>query len=87
MHRLPPQNSELREMFDITDLVAIGTKERTPVTIKEARFSARETFARDKKRAIKRINFIALRANDDLVLISIGRRGGIQYHWNFTERS
>lgn len=82
-HLLPPSGSPLRDCFDVEDLVAIGTKQRQAPLLKEAKIYARDYF-RTADKAVNRLYFIAMVANDDLWLISIGPRGGVQYHWNFS---
>lgn len=83
MHRLPPQGSEARECFDISDLVAIGTGERQAPTLIEARASAKRFLAASKASGAKRVFSIVLRGNDDLELVSIGPRGGWKPIWKF----
>jgi hypothetical protein len=82
MYALPSADSPLREIFEIEDLVAIGTGERKAPTIPEARASARETFA--SSRTTSRVYFLAMRANDDIELISIGRQLKVRTEWKFT---
>lgn len=74
-------------MFDVADLVAIATRERDPIFLDQAKRSARRTFAYDRHPgggAIKRIMFIIMRSdNDQLELISVGKRGGHKVEWRF----
>jgi hypothetical protein len=80
-HLLPPHGSPLREMFDISDLVLIGTGERDALTLPEAHAAARRTF--DRCRAAKRCNYFVHSATDTLQLVSIGRRGAARVLWTF----
>lgn len=80
-HSLPPAAHPAREMFDISDLVAIGTGERAPLTLSEAKCIARRTLR--ECRAASRACFFVVRGNDALELVSIGRRGGHKTEWRF----
>ena len=83
MHHLPPSTSPINEMFSIeSDLVPIGTGERQPALFRDALNGAVATIARNK--AIQSVVCMALRANDDLVLLKVGERGGHRCIWNFT---
>lgn len=82
-HLLPPANSPLREMFDIADLVAIGTKQREPITFKDAVFASKRFFASQPKGLVKSVVYIALKADGSLVLVSFGPRGAHKIHWIF----
>jgi hypothetical protein len=82
-HSLPPQGHPARDMFDVADLVAVSTG-AYPVACDNFRLrrSARETFARCD--AARRITFFKVNAsNDQLELVSVGRRGGIRKEWTF----
>lgn len=81
-YNLPLSTDPRREMFDIHDLVAIGTGERVPLDLNEALRAARRTFAFMGKSA-RRLNYIVLRADDRVQLISVGRRGGWKMLWDF----
>lgn len=80
-HLLPPASHPAREMFDISDLVAIGTGERPPLTLIEAKGSARRLFAANPD--AKRASYFVLRGDGGLELVSIGRRGGWKSEWRF----
>ncbi len=80
-HLLPPASHAAREMFDISDLVAIGTGERQPLTLIEAKGAARRTFRACS--TAKRCCFFVLRHDDGLELVSIGRRGSHRTEWRF----
>ena len=83
MHILPASASPLRSMFSVEhDLVPIGTGQRLPATFRDALQGARDTMAASK--AIRSVTVIALRANDDLVLVRVGPRGGHKCLWNFS---
>ena len=83
MHYLPPVDSPLRDLFSVAlDLVPLGTGHREPTLFREALAQARVTFASSP--AVRRVTCIAMRANDDLVLMQIGPRGGHKCLWNFT---
>lgn len=80
-HLLPPEDHPAREMFDVADLVAIGTGQAPVIEFRNVRFASRRLF--EANPAARRAFYIAARANDDLVLVSVGRRGGIKQHWKF----
>ena len=70
MSLLLPQNPDLREMCDVEALA-----KRDVVTLREAINSARRTFAKDNG-SIHSLNFQVILADDTIVLMSIGPRGG-----------
>jgi hypothetical protein len=82
-HVLPPLGHPARDLFDIADLVAITLGERpVPYQIHAMRCAARRVF--EASPAANRVAFIRLRSDDDqLELISFGRRGGWKRHWVF----
>lgn len=82
-HLLPPASHPAREMFDVADLVAIGARQRDPITFRDAVFAARRFFDGADK-AARRVCYIALRANGALELVSFGRRGGHKVEWRFS---
>lgn len=84
-HLLPPPGHKAREMFDVSDLAAIGTKQRQAPLFRDCLASAKRSFAADTSGAMKRIMFICLRADDSLWLISVGRRGGWRKEWDFSQ--
>ena len=85
MHHLPPTDHPAHGMFDVADLVAIGTGEAQPYLFRDALYAARNTFSEAKAAKVKinRLYYIVLRANDALWLISVGRRGGWRREWQF----
>ncbi len=81
---LPTQNHPAREGLDIAHLAVILDPANAGklLTTHEARRSALKAMEADK--AIRRINFVVLRSeNDQRWLISIGRKGGWKKLWNF----
>jgi hypothetical protein len=79
-HLLPPQGHKAREMFAVEDLVAIATRQVDPVDLQQARRSARLTF--ESSSAVRRV-CIVLRADDQLELVSFGRRLAWRREWRF----
>jgi len=77
MLNFPIKTSELRDLFDVSDLVSW----RTLPTFPQALRGARATVAGDP--AIAAVNSICLRANGDVWLIKVGPRGGWRRLWNF----
>lgn len=54
------------------------------LTAMQARCAAKRTFEADTTGALRRVNFIVIRADsDERWLISFGRRGGWKKLWNF----
>ena len=82
-YHLPLSDDPRREMFDIHDLVDIGTGDRIPLDLQAALRAAKRTFAADNRKLFRRLNYIVLRADDRLQLISVGRRGGWKVVWAF----
>lgn len=81
-HLLPPAAHPARELFDVAHLAAIATGEQPLITLPGALFSARRAF--EANPAIKRLAYIVLRAeNDQIDLITVGRRGGWRKEWRF----
>jgi hypothetical protein len=81
-HKLPPQDSPLRDRYDDAHLVAIATGEADPVWgLAEAKRMARKAFAENP--AVKRLYYIVMEYDDRLSLISIGPRGGHRRLWTF----
>lgn len=83
MHKLPPAGHPARELFEISDLVAIGTKERRAPNLPEALRSARLSFDADTTGALRRCVFIVHKCDDALWLVSVGPRGGWRKEWEF----
>ena len=80
-HALPLPGTRQREMFEIEDLVAIATGQEQAATLQQAKLSAKRMAKAN--RAIDRVVFFVLLANDDLALVSVGRRGGHRIEWVF----
>lgn len=81
-HLLPPQGHPARDMFEVTDLVAIATRQVAPTFLCDARRSARALFERNP--AARRAIYIIMRSdNDQLELVSFGRRLGRRVEWRF----
>lgn len=82
---LPPVDSELREAFQMEDLIAIHRGQYVPPVLAEAKALAREAFERFKGAAIKpkALIYFVLRGDDNIELISIGPRGGWKRLWRF----
>lgn len=80
---LPSTDSPIRDLFDITDLVAIGSGEVTPPTFPQARQAARQTFISDE--AIRDVHSICLKADGSLTLERFGPQGAHKTVWTFTE--
>ena len=74
---LPARNSDLRSAFDVADLAA-----RNWVTLRDAINSARTSFA-NAGGAVVAINYLVLRANGSVELMSFGPRGGKKTLWKF----
>ena len=83
MLSLPLSNSPLRELFDVGVLAQCGTIEglRKMPTFRQALASARRTYEIDA--SIRAVHVIAVRAEGNLELIRVGRRGGHRTLWNF----
>ena len=82
MHYLPPMTSPIRDLFSIErDLVPIGAKERLPMLFNDARRAAVKFIAANRN--VKTVTSLAMRGNDDLVLIEIGARGGHRCNMEF----
>jgi hypothetical protein len=79
---VPTANDPRREMFDMMDLVDILSGDRIPLDLQTALRSAKRTFFGGNRHILK-LNYIVLRADDQLELISVGRRGGWKTLWKF----
>lgn len=80
-HVLPVAGSPLREMFEISDLVAIATGERAVPTVNDAMHSAKRFLKGNE--ATKAVIAIVLQADDTLALFRFGARGGRRRLWVF----
>ena len=82
MTHLPLTDSPLRALFSVeSDLLPIVEKRTQPITFTQARTVADATLQDGN---VKAAHIICLRANDDLVLVRFGNKGGIACLWNFT---
>ena len=83
-YRLPPTNSPIRDMFDMSDLVAM---------LAPANFQSLTTFSSALRAApgtVKRLgahstNQIVMMANGTICLVRFGARGGHKKLWRFTK--
>jgi hypothetical protein len=83
MLRLPPQDSKVRECFDLSHLAEMCAPEnrlKLP-TFRQALTNAKSFFGQNK--GVKVVNSVTLRANGELWLIQVGPRGGWKVLWNF----
>lgn len=75
--RLPLQSSALRELFEVADLAEPAKLPSFALALRGAReFLAKEPAARA-------VNSIAIRANGQVWLFRVGKRGGWKRLWNF----
>ena len=77
---LPPQSSELRNMFSVYDLLpdAIMKLPRFDQAISSARrFLSTEKLARS-------VQSLCIRANGHIVLVQVGKRGAVKTLWDFS---
>ena len=75
--RLPLTSSPLRESFDVASLVDW----RSLPNFREALTGCRSTIEGDTR--IRSVNSIAIRADGEIWLIQVGRKGGWKRLWNF----
>lgn len=82
-HLLPPAGHPAREMFDVSSLVAVATgKEPARVNRHALRKEAERAFV--AMPFAKRMVYFYVRSdNDQLQLVSIGKRGGFKVEWVF----
>jgi len=78
---LPITGTAQRELFEVADLVALTTGVRPLGCLPQALAQARRSFRANK--AISRIAYIILQADDNVALITVGRRGGRKTEWVF----
>ena len=82
-HVLPPAGHPAREMFDVTDLVAVSTGKR-PVHCNRHAVRKLAMRALEATPAADRMVYFYVRGDtDELQLISVGRRGGFKVEWRF----
>jgi hypothetical protein len=74
---LPLSDSPIREMFDIRDLIDW----RGLPTFRQGLTSAKAFLAAEP--AARSVNSIVIRADGEIWLIRIGKRGGWKRVWNF----
>lgn len=81
-HSLPPLASPLRDLFEVSDLVAISTGERPVPVFGHGLRNARRTVRENK--AVNAVFFFAVEsATDELGLYRVGKRGGHKRLWVF----
>ena len=81
-YSLPPVGHKARDLFDLTQLVAIGTGKEEPVFgLPTVLRLGRDVLAANP--AAVRVNYIVCKADDSLELVSVGRRGGWTREWRF----
>lgn len=82
-HALPPLGHPARELFDVQTLVDVATgKEPVHCRRHTLRRAAEKSFT--AMPAVKRMAYFYVNpSNDDLQLITIGRRGGFKVEWTF----
>jgi len=80
---LPPASHAAREMFDVAHLAEICSPANrgNMLTLRNALIQARRTF--DATFSIKGLNVICMNAAGEVLLLSIGKRGGKKVAWNF----
>ena len=83
MHAIPPLGTKAREMFSLDHLVAISAgKEPVACENHQIRAMARASFR--VAPTLRRLAFFKVNpTNDQLELVSIGRRFGIKTEWVF----
>lgn len=84
MHALPPTDSPLRELFQISDLVAIGTKKVTPPTLAYALAEVADQAQSYAELGIVSVNYILVGPDGHLVLAELPLAGGHTQLWDFT---
>ena len=75
--RLPLSTSPLRECFDVQSLV----EWRTLPSFRQALNGCRNTIAADS--SINSANALAIRADGEIWMIRVGKKGGWKKLWNF----
>lgn len=76
---LPLSGSPLRDFFDVADLLDLSELPDFPSAIR----SARAFLVAEK--AASAVNALAVRANGEIWLIKVGKRGGWKRIWNFSK--
>jgi len=74
---LPLSSSELRDLFDVADLVNYSALPTYPRAVSGCRASV----AGDKR--VRSVQSVCIRANGDIWLIRVGKRGAVKRLWNF----
>lgn len=81
--KIPVQGSLVRELIDMQQLAELTTESvRQLPTLPYAKAEARRIFARSADNVVS-VNFIVLRADGMLQLVTIGPKGGHRIRWNF----
>ncbi len=80
-YRLPASDSSLRSLFDVRDLVAIGTKQVSPADFRNALSGARSFLANEP--AAREVHSLCVKADGELILLRVGKRGGWKKLWSF----
>jgi len=79
-YAMPPAGHAALEFFDPDHFAAIAAGGRLPASLPEAKANAKRIC---KNPAVRRVSYFVLRANDDVQLVAIGARGGVEILWNF----
>lgn len=79
-YAMPPAGHAALEFFAVEDFAPIAKGERYPAPLMEAKANAKRIC---KNPAVRRVSYFVLRANDDVQLVAIGARGGVEVLWNF----
>lgn len=80
-HALPPADSPIRELFEVSQLAAIGLGQEPVPLFGHALMRARKAVREPAVRAI--VFFAVAVQNDQLGLYRVGKRGGWKRLWNF----
>lgn len=84
--QLPLNGSEIRELFDMADLVAVGTGQKV-VTLTEARIAARRLLVNAQGETINpeiaSVNYIVTKADGEVVLMTFSRDKAPATIWKF----
>ena len=83
-YRLPPVNSPLRDLFSMSDLVAMlaPAKASNLTTFASALRAAPDTI---KRLGAASINQVVVKANGSICLYHFGPRGGRKLLWQFSK--
>lgn len=82
-HLLPPAGHPAREMFDVSTLVDVATG-KEPVHVNRHALRKKAERAFEATPFAKRMVYFYVRSdNDQLQLVSVGKRGGFKVEWTF----